>query len=80
MKSTPAGVVRTTHLGRVRGSSHAGVLSWKGIPFAQPPVGALRWQPPQEPEAWSTIRDTKEFGAACAFLGSAPINLKAPPA
>ncbi|MEJ5988518.1 carboxylesterase family protein [Ramlibacter sp. PS3R-8] len=69
MPSTPAGVVRTTHLGRVRGSAHAGVLSWKGIPFAQPPVGALRWQPPVEPAAWASIRDTQEFGAACAQYG-----------
>lgn len=68
-RATPAGVVRTTHLGRVRGSAHAGVLSWKGIPFAQPPVGSLRWQAPQEPQGWNTIRDTKEFAAACAQYG-----------
>jgi para-nitrobenzyl esterase len=69
MHATPAGVVRTTHLGRVRGSAHAGVLSWKGIPFAKPPVGNLRWQPPQEPAAWASIRDTREFAAACAQYG-----------
>ncbi|MCC2674247.1 MAG: carboxylesterase [Ramlibacter sp.] len=68
-QSTPAGVVRTTHLGRVRGSAHAGVLSWKGIPFAKPPVGNLRWRPPQEPAAWASIRDTREFAAACAQYG-----------
>jgi para-nitrobenzyl esterase len=68
-KSSPSGVVRTTHLGPVRGTAHAGVLSWKGIPFAEPPVGALRWQAPKEPQPWSAVRDTKEFASGCAQYG-----------
>jgi len=42
-------LLRRIHLGDVRGAEDAtaGTYAWKGIPFAKPPVGALRWQPPQ---------------------------------
>ena len=51
--------MRKTHLGEVRGeSARAGVLSWKGIPYAKPPVGDLRWKAPDEPDAWTTTRAT----------------------
>lgn len=64
-------LARATSLGEVRGSADAatGTLAWKGIPFAKPPVGALRWQPPQDAEAWTTARTTTEFGPACAQYG-----------
>ena len=35
--------------------------SWKGIPFAKPPVGELRWKAPQDPDSWTGILKTKEF-------------------
>lgn len=62
---------RTTHLGGIRGAEDttSGTYAWKGIPYAKPPVGALRWQPPQEPEPWATRRTTTAFGAACAQYG-----------
>lgn len=41
------------------------VRAYKGIPYAAPPVGALRWQPPRPVHAWSGVRDCFEFGAAC---------------
>jgi para-nitrobenzyl esterase len=64
-------LVRTTSLGEVRGSAdtNAGAYSWKGIPYAKPPVGALRWQPPQDAEAWTTARTATAFGNACAQYG-----------
>ena len=64
-------LVRKTHLGEVKGAEDtaAGTYAWKGIPFAKPPVGALRWQAPQEPEAWTTTRATTSFGNACAQYG-----------
>ncbi len=63
-------LVRQTHLGEIAGAQDAaGTYSWKGVPFAKPPVDALRWQPPQEPQAWTATRTTTSFGSACAQYG-----------
>lgn len=63
--------VRTTGYGKVQGTAHAAsaTYSWKGIPFAQPPVGALRWKAPAEPQAWSGTRAATAFGNACLQNG-----------
>lgn len=45
--------------------SAKGVRSFKGIPFAQPPVGALRWTAPQPPKNWKGVRKADQFGARC---------------
>ncbi len=42
--------------------TQTGVRSFKGIPFAAPPVGELRWKPPQPPANWEGVRPAKEFG------------------
>ncbi|MBV8818892.1 MAG: carboxylesterase family protein [Acidobacteriaceae bacterium] len=42
-----------------------GVRSFKGIPFAQPPVGNLRWREPQPPKSWTGVRTADQFGARC---------------
>jgi para-nitrobenzyl esterase len=42
-----------------------GVRSFKGIPFAQPPVGNLRWREPQPVKPWSGVRNADTFGPAC---------------
>lgn len=57
-------VVATTH-GPIVGDVAAGVASFKGVPFAKPPVGALRWRAPQAPESWSAPRPAKTYGADC---------------
>ncbi|MBL4722086.1 MAG: carboxylesterase family protein, partial [Alphaproteobacteria bacterium] len=41
------------------------VSTFKGMPFAKPPVGALRWRAPEAPEPWSGVRDATSFAASC---------------
>jgi para-nitrobenzyl esterase len=41
------------------------IRAFKGIPFAAPPVGPLRWQPPQPPAAWGGVRKADQFGPRC---------------
>ena len=51
--------------GWLRGQSAGGVHRFLGIPFAQPPVGKLRWQPPRMTLAWQGTRDATQFGSCC---------------
>jgi para-nitrobenzyl esterase len=51
--------------GQVRGEATATVAAFKGIPFAQPPVDARRWRPPQPPTAWHDIRAAVSYGPDC---------------
>ena len=63
---------RTTALGVVIGSDDSainGTLAWKGVPFAQAPVGALRWRAPLDPSPWSKPRPAQQFAPACAATG-----------
>jgi para-nitrobenzyl esterase len=56
--------VQTTD-GPVCGVVTNGVAEWMGIPYAAPPVGSLRWQPPQPPTPWTTILNATAFGSGC---------------
>ncbi|HKF68895.1 MAG TPA: carboxylesterase family protein, partial [Vicinamibacterales bacterium] len=51
--------------GRVAGVVANGIASFKGIPFAAPPVGALRWKAPQPVKPWTGVRQASTFGASC---------------
>src|SRR5215469_1256271 len=57
-------VVGTTN-GPVRGLANGTVNEFLGIPYAAPPVGALRWQPPQPAARWSGVRDATQFAPHC---------------
>jgi para-nitrobenzyl esterase len=51
-----------TTTGWVAGARTAGIVTFKGIPFAAPPVGELRWQPPQPARSWAGSRACTEYG------------------
>ncbi|HEV2701911.1 MAG TPA: carboxylesterase family protein [Steroidobacteraceae bacterium] len=55
--TTPAGVIA----GRTEGALHV----FRGIPYAIPPVGPSRWQPPRPMPAWTGVRTATQFGPAC---------------
>ncbi len=65
-------IVRQTVAGKVEGvddSAATGTYAWKGVPFAQPPVGNLRWAPPVAPAPWTGVRAATRFGHGCAQGG-----------
>ena len=51
--------------GQLRGTTVNGVRVFKGIPFAAPPVGALRWKAPQPAAPWPGVRNADAFGPQC---------------
>ncbi|HET8733240.1 MAG TPA: carboxylesterase family protein [Anaeromyxobacteraceae bacterium] len=60
-----AGPVVVTDLGAVRGVEREGALEFRGIPYAAPPVGELRFAPPRPASPWTSVRDASSFGASC---------------
>ena len=60
------GPVVKARQGRVQGYVANDVAVFKGLPFAAPPVGDLRWREPKAPAKWSTVRAANTFGATCA--------------
>jgi len=51
--------------GKISGIVNDGVRSFKGIPYAAPPTGELRWRPPQAVVAWDGVRVCDQFGPIC---------------
>jgi para-nitrobenzyl esterase len=62
----------TTDKGKVEGSltSDGKVIAFKGIPYAAPPIGDLRWRPPVPAAPWTGVRSAQEFGYHCVQSGS----------
>jgi para-nitrobenzyl esterase len=58
-----------TESGTVSGIRADGLTVYKGIPFAAPPVGDLRWRPPVHAEAWTGTRKADAFAPACMQVG-----------
>src|SRR5690348_14830281 len=59
------GPVIATAEGPVRGLANNGVYEFKGIPYAAPPIGELRWRPPQPVAHWQEPLDATSFGNTC---------------
>jgi para-nitrobenzyl esterase len=72
-------VVETAY-GPVRGTDDGRVRAWKGIRYAAPPVGDLRFRAPEPPERWTEVADATTFGPACPQppLPNIPLDLGAP--
>lgn len=65
--------------GEVAGTVVDGVAAFKGIPFAAPPIGELRWKAPQPPQAWQGVHKAAAYGPSCmqsaamiALMGAGP--------
>src|SRR5476649_2997559 len=78
--STPAvAEIAQTKSGLVQGITSGGLMVYKGVPFAAPPMGALRWRPPQPVVAWRGVRKAEAFAPACMQTGVSMPG-EAPPA
>jgi para-nitrobenzyl esterase len=65
-ETKPSPVVETKE-GPVQGFISNGVTAFLGIPYAEPPVGNLRWRPPKDPAPWTNVRKATEFAPICAL-------------
>jgi para-nitrobenzyl esterase len=76
--AAPSSDVVSSESGKLQGVVAGDVLSFKGIPFAAPPVGDLRWRPPLPTAHWDGIRQATAYGHDCMqkpFPGdSAPLG------
>ena len=69
------GPVATVAGGQIRGrSTPDGGAAFKGVPYARPPLGELRWREPRPVAAWTGIREAAAFSAACSSSPKAGIS------
>lgn len=66
----PRSLIVTTDKGQVEGRTTGTVDQWLGIPYAQPPTGSLRWEPPQPAQPWTGVRSALSYGGRCAQLSN----------
>ncbi|TSH90671.1 carboxylesterase family protein [Verticiella sediminum] len=74
-----AAPVVTIAQGRLAGSAENGLHVFKGVPYAQAPVGELRWKPPVPDAGWQGVRDATAFGPSCVQPPLAADNIYADP-
>lgn len=77
LAGAPAWAQVSIRQGALQGVSEEGVTAYKGIPYAQPPVGPLRWRAPVPAEGWTGVRDAKAFGPACLQPPPSPTSVYA---
>ncbi len=75
-QATPAGaeVLLPTPSGTLRGERSSGVRIFRGVPFAEPPVGDLRFRPPVAKRPWTGVRDATRFSAAAVQGGDRGVS------
>lgn len=71
-RSGAADDIVTIDSGMLKGERSGTVVSFKGIPYAAPPVGDLRWRNPRPIEQWSGTRDARDFGPSCMQTDDLP--------
>jgi para-nitrobenzyl esterase len=72
--------IAQTAYGEVRGTEIAdGIITWRGIPYARPPVGDLRFRPPEPPLPWPGVRDAAAYGSRSLQPPSQLSETDAPP-
>ncbi|HEY9785652.1 MAG TPA: carboxylesterase family protein, partial [Candidatus Obscuribacterales bacterium] len=64
-QKTTARPIVSTNAGPILGRSEGQTDVYRGVPYARPPLGHLRWQPPLPPVPWTAIRDAGSYGPAC---------------
>ncbi len=64
--------------GTLQGTVEDGLRVYRGIPYAAPPIGDLRWRAPRPAPKWEGVRATEQFGRACIQTNAAIANLPAP--
>jgi para-nitrobenzyl esterase len=75
---TDPAIVVETMSGPIRGEAIGDVRVFRGVPYAAPPVGLLRWRPPVAPPPWTGVRDATRFGDDCPQRTALPIGSRAP--
>lgn len=70
--------IAITRQGQVQGFEKAGVLHFRGIPYAAAPIGDLRFRAPQPPEPWDGVRDATAYGPS-SLQGQPPIDIPGAP-
>jgi para-nitrobenzyl esterase len=69
-----------TKEGPVQGFTLNGVTEFLGVPYAEPPVGNLRWPPPKDHAPWTNVLKATEFPPICALATTLGVFSGAPPA
>ena len=64
----PAQDTITVQTGKIKGVASDGLIAFKGIPYAAPPVGDLRWRPPQPAAKWKGVRSAADYAHDCMQL------------